>query len=209
MKSGINKSLMNGACRHICANKRYFCCLMPITAIVDRYKQMPPYLKGFLLKATILMVVWQFLYHLVFVPTGIPDQQLKTLVGNITAKMLSLFYNDVQAVDMGYTTTIVVNGRRTLGIAPACTGLELIALYIGVLVCLPGNRKRMVLFIAGGIVGICLINSLRCALLVWIHTDYKMLFDIAHKWVFKLAVYFAVFGGWYLYLKPYGKRVEE
>jgi Transmembrane exosortase (Exosortase_EpsH). len=178
-----------------------------LARLKDRYNNVPPYTKRLVLKALLLLCAWKLLFWLVLVPTDIPDHQLKMLIGNGAAKMLGLFYDKTGTVDQGYTVAIIVEGKRSLRIAAACTGLELMALYVGVLLCMPvRSTKRLLLFIPTGIAAVIFINMLRCALLVWIYNEHAYFYDIAHKWVFKLAVYLAVFYGWTLYLKGYGKK---
>src|SRR5690606_22698813 len=124
-----------------------------------KYNSVPRHTKRLVLKALLLLCAWKLLFWLVLVPTDVPDHQLKVLIGNGAAKMLGCFYGKTGAVDQGYTVAIMVEGKRSLRIAAACTGLELMALYVGVLLCLPvRSAKRLLLFIAAGIAAVIFIN---------------------------------------------------
>jgi exosortase/archaeosortase family protein len=174
-----------------------------IQLLKQKYNTIPKHVQRFLVKALLLFAGWELLYNLVLLPTQIPDHQLKLIVGNMSAWILSFFYAQVHAVDMGYTVIIAIAGRRILGIAAACDGLKLMALNTGVLLCIPASAQRKMVFIAAGVLGICLLNAVRCAALAHIYMNHVSLFEVAHKWIFTLVVYFAVFGGWVLFIKGY------
>jgi exosortase/archaeosortase family protein len=178
-------------------------------SIISGYRHIPPYIRRFLFKVLVLLVAWKLIYLLILQPAGVPDHQLKQLTGSAAAKILSLFYTSVTTADDGYKYVISVNGRHILGIAPACTAQELIALYTGILLCLPRRLKKLVAFIIFGTLVIICINAIRCALLAWISLEHYPLFGFAHKWLFNLAIYFAAFYGWTLYLKGYVRTSDS
>jgi exosortase/archaeosortase family protein len=157
----------------------------------------PPQIKSFLLKAVLLIIGWSLLYHLLLKPTGVPDTQLTYLVQRGSGFILSFFYDSITYEN----NILIVDGVQCVSIAPQCNGLELIVLYIGFLLCFPINWKRFSLFALGGIIGIYILNILRCsALAVMMYNDHPMA-NFAHHYAFKMVVYAFVFAGWIFYTK--------
>lgn len=151
----------------------------------------------FLVRAAILVAVWELLYNFVLRPAGIPDDQLTRIVQLGGMKILSWFYTDVS--EKG--SLIILNGREAVSIARQCNGLELIVLYLGFILCLPSSFKRMFAFSFVGILVIYVLNVIRTALLAAMYYQDHSLTDFAHHYVFKIIIYAVVFLGWVLYMK--------
>jgi exosortase/archaeosortase family protein len=158
-------------------------------------------MKRFLVTSVALFILWQLAYKLYMQPSGIPDRALTQITGQASVKVLSLFYDEASGLYDGYKFHIHINGQKTLGIAPYCNGLELMALYVGVLIALPGGARSKIVFSFVGVAGIFLLNIARCCLLVWLHSGNIQLYHFAHHYAFKLVIYFAAFLGWVLYAK--------
>jgi exosortase/archaeosortase family protein len=160
-------------------------------------KAIPKGVARFILKAVAVFIGWQLLYDLVLKPSGIPDKALTQIVLSGTVDMLSLFYSSVQQVG----NSILVQGKPSINIEDACNGLELIALYLGYLIILPSNWKKMAAYIILGIAGIYFLNIVRCSLLAYLFQHDVSTANFAHKYAFKLVVYAFVFWGWISYSK--------
>lgn len=158
-------------------------------------KLIPRNVKIVLIKVAVLFGAWLLLYPAWLKPLGIPDTQLTAIVTEGTRWLLSFFYNDVAAAD----AAIYLNGQKVVSIGTQCNGLELLALYLGMLICIPGNWKRFLVFAIGGLIGITALNLVRCALLAWMYYNEMSLADFAHHYAFKVVVYAFAFLGWYLY----------
>ena len=151
----------------------------------------------FLIRAAVLVIIWELLYNFVLRPAGIPDDQLTRAVQLGGMKVLSWFYNDV-----GEDGSIVIlNGKKAVSIARQCNGLELIVLYLGFILCLPSTFKRMISFSVVGLFVIYVLNVVRTALLAAMYDHNHSLTDFAHHYVFKIIIYAVVFLGWVLYTK--------
>lgn len=167
-------------------------------SIINKIKEkVPANVRSFLLRAAILVIVWELLYNFVLKPAGIPDDQLTRAVQVGAMEVLSWFYTSV--TDNG--NKIIIDGNTAVGIARQCNGLELIALYIGFILCIPTNLKRMLSFIILGTIAISILNVVRTALLAAMYNHDHSLTDFAHHYVFKIIIYAAVFYGWVLYVK--------
>lgn len=161
--------------------------------------KLPKGLKQFLIRAILLFLGWKLLYIFVLGPTDFPDKQLIDLVLLGTVQLLKPFYNELSIVG----DTVFINGQNTLTVAKACNGLELIVLYIGFLLCLPTNAKRLLAFSIGGFAAICVLNMLRCAALGGMFYNNNQLADFAHHYIFKLFIYGVTFFLWIWYSKKY------
>lgn len=173
-----------------------------LAKLKSRYLGLPLNARIFLKRGIVLLVGWLLLYNLILKPIDIPDRQFTFLAQYCTAKILSLFYNDVQLA----APHIFIGGRDIVVITNPCNGLELFVLYIGFLLCIPASRKRFWAFAIGGTIVIFVINILRCMGLAIMSYNHSTLTDFAHHYAFKLIVYAVTFLGWMLYSKK-EKRV--
>lgn len=171
--------------------------------IKEIYNKVPPQVRSFLLKALVIFVAWQLLYSFVLAPIRVPDRQLTNITAYSTAKLLSVFYNNVAAIYSHSNTVrsaiITINGRGMLGILDPCNGLDIYVLYIAFLFCFPGTMRRRLTFILAGIPYIYIINTIRCALIGWLNIAHRGWVDISHHYIFTAAVYLLVFYFWIIY----------
>ncbi len=168
-----------------------------MSRIKNYTNKIPASLKPYLIRAFILVIGWNLLYHLLLKPIEVPDMQLTKSVQWGGMKLLSLFYSDVKADGSG----ILISGKHSVNIAHQCNGLELIVLYIGFILCVPTNFRRMVLYGIIGTIIIYILNIVRTALLASIYFNGYSFADFAHHFAFKIAIYGVVFLGWVLYLR--------
>jgi len=170
----------------------------------------PKALKSFLVKALLLIIVWKAAYFLVLKPYRVIDKPLTNITTVCTIKFMQLWYPNSTFSWFGstpetrkdqYATAIYKDDKRVLGVADPCNALELHILYLGFLVCLPTNGKRLFAFAAGGIIIIFFLNVLRCSAMMQLSIQHSKFFDFAHHYFFKLIVYAAIFGGWVWYSK--------
>jgi exosortase/archaeosortase family protein len=163
---------------------------------------LPGNIRKFFLRAVILIVGWNLLYHLLLKPALVPDRQLTDFVIWGTIKFLSLFHSSVFELN----DSIYLYGVRSVSVAHSCNGLELIVLYLGFLFCLPSEPKRMLVFAIAGTAVICFLNFIRCGTLAWMFLNMRTVVDFAHHYLFKLIIYAVVFYGWVLYVRKHGEK---
>jgi len=176
---------------------------------------MPRPVISFLVKAIVLFVVWKVLYLSFLLPKRILDEPLTKGIGFSTVAVLNglpgkaLFSGrtiadtlDVEGgVIRGNIVAIYRDEEKTLTVADACNGLELMVLYVGFLVCFPAGLKRKLIFGVMGCVLICLLNIIRCAALVGIYLHHRTYLDFSHHFVFQIIIYLFIFGLWYIFSK--------
>lgn len=158
---------------------------------------LPPSAKPFVIRALLLFIGWKLLYHLLLERIGFPDEQLTAVVQIGTIKLLTPFFNSVVADG----SSIIINGVKSVNIAPECNGLELIVLYIGFILCIPSNWKKMLGFAVVGTLVIYLLNLVRTALLAVMYYQSHSMTQFAHHYAFKIVIYAVVFAGWLLYVR--------
>jgi exosortase family protein XrtF len=176
-----------------------------VNLIKKYWAEFPPLLRRFCIKALLLILIWKLSYHLYIKPHRTIDKPLTAITTATTVGFLSLFYEDQELSWQDATDDssayIRLNGKRSLGIADGCNALELFILYAGFIICMPTNFKRAALFIIAGIIGIFILNILRCSGMFWFGLHKKEWFDFAHHYTFKIIVYAAIFGAWVWYCR--------
>src|SRR5580658_9294191 len=177
-----------------------------------RLDQIPGPVKSFLVKAIVLFVGWKVVYLVFLAPGRVLDKQLTSAVGKGTAATLGFLYpaDDYNAVsgihpivpggeDMEPVMMVRSGDTVLLNIADACNGLEVLALYAGLILCLPASPKRKLAYILGGMAGIEVLNVIRCTGLVLVYLHEPEYLNFSHHYLFTLVVYAFIFWLWYLY----------
>jgi len=190
--------------------------------VKETYRNIPSEVKQFLKRVLLLFIGWKLLYGFLLYPSRIPDRQLTHFTSKSTEQVLTWVYplKNFRTVEICASSSTedklhscmddVMIGRHTaVGIADPCNGLELIVLYAGFLLCIPGSVTRMITYSVTGIVMICACNILRCAGIALMNIHHHRLTDIAHHYVFKLVVYGLIFFLWVAYSRNYMKRSHE
>jgi exosortase/archaeosortase family protein len=169
--------------------------------------EVPVFVRRFMQRALVIFMAWKLLYHLILVPTKFPDYQLSQLTAHSTGTAYQYMFGQKVSYQEQNTSTIpkiylYMDGQRGIGIADGCNGLELYILYMGFIFCLPTTVKRQLAFIAAGILGIYLLNNMRCIALAWMYLQgYPT--DFAHHYVFKAIIYVLIFATWVKYSKKH------
>lgn len=168
-----------------------------MSALNKYTSKIPAHLRPYIIRGLIVVIAWNLLYHLLLKPWGVPDEQLTKSVQYGAMKLLSFFYSDI-APD---GSAILINGKHSVNIARQCNGLELIILYIGFIICVPTNTKRMLSYGIIGTIVIYILNIIRTAALASLYFNGYKFADFAHHFAFKIIIYAVVFAGWVLYMK--------
>ncbi len=182
--------------------------------IKETYKSIPSPVKSFLKRALLVFIVWKLIYHLFLFNGRVIDAPLTHITSFSTSKVLSKIYygntffvrEDCKPVpgmenQLSCMDDIYMNYRKVIGISDFCNGLELYALYLGFLLCVPGAIKRAISFMTLGLIVIYVANILRCVTIAVMGINQNRLTDIAHHYIFKLVVYLLIFLMWVIYFK--------
>ena len=190
---------------------------------LTRFTQVPKPVRKFLWKAAILFVAWKAVYLLFLQPRRILDKPLTYAIGKSTAATLSLFNptGDYHATPTMHpkgfgneglepVMAITSGQNNLLDIADVCNGLELLALYAGLILCLPAARNRKLAYILGGIFAIEIVNVIRCVGLVLVYVHKPEWLDFSHHYLFTFVVYAFIFWLWYLFSRDpdFAKKLQ-
>jgi exosortase/archaeosortase family protein len=165
----------------------------------EQHKSRQKIVRLFLIRAAIAYISWLILYYGFIQPEGTVNYVLTNLVIKVTVLGLEL---------LGYQTSglgdmILIDGQPVVLVADACNGLELIALFVGFIVCFPGRVVYKSVFIVIGSFVIFLINILREIVLSLNYKYFQETFDFNHKYTYVFVVYVFVFFMWRIWLKKY------
>lgn len=173
--------------------------------VVSLYNSIPAIIRNFLVRATIIFVVWQSLFVFVLSPNRVPDRQLTDITTYAVQQVLSFFYDDVGVIYSTQThrrqDIITIEHKKVIAVGDPCNALEIYVLYISFLFCFPGSVKRRLLFVLAGIPYIYVINVIRVVLITYLNIYHKRWVDISHHYIFTIVVYLLVFYLWMLYTK--------
>ena len=156
----------------------------------------------FITKAIVLILCWQFVYHMVLAPYTSIDEWLTKNVGNGTAWVFRQFGED-SSFREGY---LYVNGVRSVGIADPCNGLELYALFIGFILITPGRLITKVVF---GLFGFTLLYTANIGRVYLLGVNFlknPASFEFNHKYTYLWSVYFIVFVLWMVWIEVINKK---
>lgn len=191
--------------------------------LTKRFAQIPTPVRKFLLTATILFVAWKAVYLLFLQPSRVLDKPLTYVIGKSTAATLDLFnpaghYTATPTTHLkgfgneGLEPVMAIRSGQNnlLDIADVCNGLELLVLYAGLIICLPASRNRKLAYIFGGIIGIEIINVIRCVGLVMVYVHKPEWLDFSHHYLFTFVVYAFIFWLWYLFSRnpDFAKKLQ-
>ncbi|SDB64904.1 exosortase/archaeosortase family protein [Flavobacteriaceae bacterium MAR_2010_188] len=156
-------------------------------------------IKRFFIKAGVFYLLWQILYLGIVRPNGHIDQFLTNLVISGTVTGLNVLglesTNIVNIVYIGNIAAVRVENQ--------CNGLELLALFVGFLICFPGKSlPKLIVSIIGSIL-LFITNIIREILLSLNYVYFESSFNINHKYTYTIVVYFIVFLIWKYWIKNF------
>jgi exosortase family protein XrtF len=186
----------------------------PINELKSTWHSIPDEVKTFLKRALLIFIIWKIIYNGFLFNGRIIDKPLTDFTSYSTMSVLykaypenKFFSKEESSSSSAFDPTtnhmyfVYMNGKKVIGIADVCNGLELYILYIGFLFCFPIKWKRIILFLLAGIITIYIVNVLRCAGIAVLNIRHNYLTDVAHHYVFKLIVYLLIFILWVMYAK--------
>jgi exosortase/archaeosortase family protein len=167
---------------------------------------MPPALRRFLITALLLFAGWKGLYHGLLEPGRVIDRPMTNATAAIAAQVLSWSYPGVRYEQRANEQAwVYAYGRKAVGVGDPCNGLEVYALYVGLLLCLPASVLRKAAFILLPLPVLFWLNGARVAGIAWLNLEHRGWVDFSHHYVATTLMYGIIFGLWMWYgkgLKP-------
>ena len=185
--------------------------MRPNTNALKKYfQEIPASVRKFLITSLILFSIWKVTYHLYLKPTRLIDIPLTVQTAKNTQQLLAIIYPNFnftieqkmpkEKIDF-FGVYIMKDSKRIVGIFDPCNALEVFVIYIGFIICLPSNFKRMALYIFIGILSLYGLNILRCSVLGILNFNRSNYVDFAHHYLFTMVIYVGIFLGWASYIK--------
>lgn len=188
----------------------------------NQFLALPAMARQIVVGGSLLFILWKGVYLFFLLPTEWPDKPLTTFVTQHTCWLMPALTSGIYTYSARFETItypygvkqefwgrIYKNGKVKLHIAHSCNGLELMVLYVGLLIVLPGRWKIKLLFAVVGVLLLYSFNIFRCCGLLLMLTYWPQQFAFAHHYAFKIIMYFFTFLGWYLYLQSQKKIIIE
>jgi exosortase family protein XrtF len=188
---------------------------MFLNIYLDKWHRIPSAVKQFLLKGLLVLFVWKVIYLGFLFPGRVLDSPVTHAVGVLTANGLNWVTRSDDywtKGELGNETDTVLKDKKVMqqsvyfqnkklvGIYDACNALELFVLYAGFIVCMSASLKRKLIFIAGGIAFIFLVNILRCIGVSYIVQYHPQQADFVHHYVFVFVVYASIISMWLIFV---------
>jgi len=149
----------------------------------------------FLLKSGGVYAAWQLVYDLVVLPDGRVDTWLSITGVKLAAAGLSFVGWEIETAGR----FIACIGNRGVEIQNGCNGMNLLGLYAGFIIAYPGDLKKRMAFIAGGIGMLFIANVFRIAFFALSNLYYPQYWDHVHQWSSYVFFYPIVLTFWYLW----------
>ncbi len=155
-----------------------------------------------------LATIWFFVYGILLSPKRIIDRPLTNFFALSTAAAVNFFSPQsmpltswVESPEGNRAANLMQGGKKVFGIWDACNGIDLMFIYTAVIVLLPNNVKRKLLFISAGNLLLILLNIIRMISLFFIFKYYKSFFEISHHYLFTILMYSVIFILWILFIR--------
>src|ERR1700761_6247684 len=167
---------------------------MTISTYTEKWQQVPPAVKQFLLKGVLMLVAWKVIYLGLLVPGRILDDPLTRTVGIITTDGLNWIthpHDYITKAEFGRELDVDANAtsvmqqsvyyhdRKIVGVYDGCNALELFVLFVGFIICVPAAANKKWLYIIGGVALIFVVNILRCIGIAYLVQYYPQHADFA------------------------------
>ena len=160
---------------------------------ITKYMRSP--LTIFFIKVGLIYGGWEVLYQYVLLPDFWLDTWLSHTGISLAAGSLSFLGWDIEST----ARFVCVVGNRGIEVQNGCNGLDLLGLYAGFIIAYPGDLKKRMAFIAGGIGLIFVANVFRIAFFVLSNLYYPNYWDPVHYWSSIVFFYPIVLTLWYLW----------
>ncbi len=149
----------------------------------------------FLLKAGGVYAAWLVIYDLVILPNSRLDTWLSMTSVKLAAAGLSFSGWEIETAGR----FIACVGNRGVEIINGCNGMDLLGLYAGFIIAYPGDLKKRIAFLAGGIGLLFFANVLRIAFFALSNLYYPQYWDSVHNYSSYVFFYPIVLTLWYLW----------
>lgn len=176
---------------------------LSVSIVKQQVLEIPKPLRIFILRAFLCLLVWNVIHNKILSSDNDLDAFFSSTLAGTTSFLLNLFplhHVRTSVMENGWIT-LFFSGRPILNISNACNGLDVTALYIAFVSCIPSDIKRMAGYIIPGVVGLFAFNVVRCIILSFLGYYQYGGFEFFHHYVFTTLIYAVILFVWISYLK--------
>lgn len=176
----------------------------------SKYKPFLLFLGKFFLTYLVLTFLYQLYLSSFDAATFEPDG-FTTIVSSHTKAVLELVGYDVSMQLHGSEPSyrMFIGNESVVRIVEGCNAVSVIILFVSFIVAFSGRFRTMLLFIAGGILLIHVLNILRISALILGLIYYPEYEHVMHDIVFPLFIYGIVFGLWVIWINKYSGYAKK
>lgn len=169
-------------------------------ALLANFQIKYPTLSTFLIRLMSIYLVWEICFHIIWqspsLTTAYRHFSLFVIqhILNHTAWLLESLYYSIE-IELGSRIIRIVD---TVGVTVGepCIGFGVMAIFLALIISYPGHANRKMWFIPLGLLIIYTTNVIRIALLAIIVKTDPAIWELNHKFIFKLIIYSIVFLLW-------------
>ncbi|WP_342645227.1 archaeosortase/exosortase family protein [Mucilaginibacter sp. CSA2-8R] len=176
---------------------------LTVSTVKQQVLEVPKPLRVFILRAFLCLLAWNVVHNKLLSANNDLDAFFSSTLAGSTSFLLNIFsmhHVSTSGMENGWIT-LFFNNSPILNISNACNGLDVTALYIAFICCIPSSTKRMVSYIIPGVVGLFAFNVVRCIILSFLGYHQYSGFEFFHHYVFTTLIYGIILFVWISYLK--------
>jgi len=161
----------------------------------------------------LLWVLWKSFF---FVTWRTPS--LLAWYNNFSLKVISLLLDGTfylmtllgENMELDSLLRIVkIKGTPGVTVGEPCIGFDVNAIYIGLILSASGKAINKLWFLILGVMMLVLLNVMRIAALAYLVEINPWLWEVNHKFVFSVVIYFFLFVLWHFWLKFFSIKYVE
>mgnify|MGYP001048214292 CR=1 FL=1 len=158
----------------------------------------------FVSRFAILWLLWKVFF---FVTWRTPE--LLQWYNNFSLDVISLLLEGTyhlmttlgETLELDYALRIIrIKGTVGVTVGEPCIGFDLNAIYIGLILSASGKPLHKMMFLIVGVAILVFLNIIRIASLAYLVEINPWLWEVNHKFIFSIVIYFFLFIMWRIWL---------
>ncbi len=144
------------------------------------------------------------IYHFILVPNHeLMNQFLGLYTSIISYITINFLHLPIEAIKLEQGIGLWFGEYLMLVVDATCSAGVIYILFISLMLLFKKYHKQVLLYIAFGIIGIFLINTIRIGVVTYVLKFHTVYFDLFHNYIFIYIIYLFVFYIWYKWYQKY------
>jgi exosortase/archaeosortase family protein len=115
-----------------------------------------------------------------------------------------------ETMELDYALRIIrIKGTVGVTVGEPCIGFDLNAIYIGLILSASGKVFHKFWFLITGVAFLIFLNIVRIASLAYLVEINPWLWEVNHKFVFSIVIYFFLFIIWRIWLQNFSRKTSK